>query len=83
MPEASYTIDPIRTVQDLRDAERKMLSLFTMCEACAELEAGYRAEGKTALADLAAERGERFSDWAEDLSDAMVAARRRNGWGPY
>lgn len=77
------TIPEIRTVVDLRDAERKLLSLFTLVEANTEVAMGLRAEGKAAEADEAEARGERLSDWAEDLSDALAAARRRNGWGPY
>lgn len=78
-----YTIDPIRTVEDYRAAQKKLQSLFTMCEACSVIEGGYRAEGNTAKAEAAADQGERFSEWAEDLSDALAAARARNGWGAY
>jgi hypothetical protein len=80
---ATGTIPEIRTVADLRDAERKLVSLFTIVEANTSVEMGLRAEGKLAEAEEAAERGERLSDWAEDLSDALAAARRRHGWGAY
>ena len=78
-----YTIDPIRTVLDYRKAQEKLQSLFTMVEACTELEASYRSTGEVALAEQAADRSERFSDWAEDLSDAIASARSYHGWGPY
>jgi hypothetical protein len=76
-------VTEIRTVADLRDAERKLMNLFTLVEANTELEMSYRAEGDLARAEEAADRGERLSEQAEDLSDAMAQARRRHGWGPY
>lgn len=73
----------IRTVEDLRAAERKLMYLFTLVEANAEIEAGCRADGDLGGAEAAADRGERMSDQAEDLSDAIATARHRNSWGPY
>lgn len=78
-----YTIDPIRTVEDYRKAQEKLQALFTMTEACSTLEASYRADGEVALAEQAADKGERFSEWAEDLSDAIASARSYHGWGIY